>query len=200
MSARHQILEAATRQMAARGADATTLQAIADEVGIRKPSILYHFESKDALRVAVLEDLLARWGEVMPRLFLATSRDGVGRFEAVMAELIGFFTSDPNRARLLVREMMDRPDEMRAYLGRFVQPWLDVVAGQIARDRDAGSTRAEVDPEAYVLTVVCMTLGCLATLEDLGPVLGPDDTHDTPHTRWAAEITRMARVSLFKES
>ena len=200
MSARNQILEVATRRMAERGADSTSLQAIADEVGIRKPSILYHFQNKDALRVAVLEELLARWGEVMPRLFMATSRDGEARFEALMGELIGFFTSDPNRARLLVREMMDRPEEMRSYVTRFVQPWLDTIANHIEKDQQAGRIRSDVDPEAYVLSVVCMTLGCLATVHDLGTVLGAGGTDGKPHARWAAEMIRMARVSLFKET
>jgi TetR/AcrR family transcriptional regulator len=200
MSARNQILEVATRRMAERGVEATSLQAIADEVGIRKPSILYHFESKEALRRAVLEGLLARWNEVMPKLLMATSRDGIGRFEAVMRELIGFFTSDPNRARLLVRELMDRPDEMRPYVAKYVQPWLDVVANYIRKDQNAGHTRKDVDAEAYVLTVVCMTLGSLATVDDLGSVLKATESSTEPHTRWASEMIRMARISLFKEN
>ena len=200
MSAREQILDVATRKMAEKGADATSLQAIAEEVGIRKPSILYHFENKNALRVAVLEDLLARWGEVMPKLFMATSRDGVARFEAIMAELVSFFTSDTDRARLLIREIMDHPEEMRTYLGRFVQPWLDVIADHIRKDQNAARSRSDVDPEAYVLTVVTMTLASLAMVEDMGSVLQANPTHKTSHERWAAEVVRIARVSLFKET
>ena len=200
MSARHQILEVATRRMAESGAKGTSLQAIADEVGIRKPSILYHFESKAALRIAVLEHLLARWGEVMPKLFVATSKDGEARFEAIMEELIGFFAEDPNRARILVREMMDRPDEMRPYLIRFVQPWLDVLAGYIRKDQEVGRIRSDVDAEAYVLTVVSMALGSLATIKDFASVLSTDETQEKSRARWAAEAVRMARVSLFEEN
>jgi AcrR family transcriptional regulator len=186
--------------MAKQGLEATSLQEIADEVGIRKPSILYHFKSKEVLRTSVLEDLLARWNEVMPKLLLATSRDGVARFDAVIGELVGFFIEDADRARLLMREMMDRPAEMRPYLAQYVQPWLDVVANFIRKDQGAGRVREDVDPESYVLTVVCMTLGCVATVEDVAIVLRQGDSVDPPHARWASEMIRMARTSLFKES
>jgi len=200
MSARAEIINVAMRQMAERGAEATSLQAIADEVGIRKPSILYHFESKEDLRNTVLEDLLARWSEVIPRLFLTSSQEGTSRFEAIMTELIDFFTADPNRARLLIRELMDRPEEMRVYIARYVQPWLELVANNVRQGQELNKNRPDVDPEAYVLTVVCMTLGSLALVDDLSGALNDQSAKNKTHARLAAEIIRMARVSLFEEN
>ncbi len=190
-------MKAATRQMAARGAEATSLQSIADEVGIRKPSILYHFPTKDALRVSVLEELLTRWSEVLPRLFMATTRDGVARFDAVMGELVGFFAEDPDRARLLMREQMDRPAELREYLVEHVRPWMDVVADYITKGQKSGQIRGDVDPQAYVLNIVHATIAIMATASDTHVVV-PSNSQTGP-SRCARELVRMCRAGLFQE-
>jgi AcrR family transcriptional regulator len=52
-SRRRQLLEAAARHFSARGFHATNMRDIAADVGILVGSIYYHFESKDALFVAV---------------------------------------------------------------------------------------------------------------------------------------------------
>ena len=58
MDVRQSILETATRLFAAHGFDGTSLQDIAESVGIRKASLLYHFPAKEKLRLAVLDRLL----------------------------------------------------------------------------------------------------------------------------------------------
>ena len=65
---RAQILIAATRLFAQKGLDGTSLQDVADVVGVRKPSLLWHFRSKEELHRSVLDGLLSRWNEALPRL------------------------------------------------------------------------------------------------------------------------------------
>ena len=197
MSARQEILNAALRHMAARGADAASLRSIAEDVGIRKPSIMYHFASKDALRQAVLEELLGRWNDVIPRLILATTQDGVGRFEALTRELIDFFSEDPDRARLLFRELMDRPDEMQNYLQSYVRPWINVIAQQINSGIPIRDVNPEIDAEAFVWVMVNSVIGTIALSSRLGETALSDDRVKNANARLTTELVRMARSSLF---
>ncbi|MDH3843701.1 MAG: TetR/AcrR family transcriptional regulator, partial [Myxococcales bacterium] len=117
MDVRAQILTHATRLFAEQGYDGTSVQEIADAVGIRKPSLLYHFNSKDELRENVISEMLAHWNAVLPSLLLRATREE--RFDATMEALSRFFIEDPDRARLMLRETLDRPEHMRALLKEF---------------------------------------------------------------------------------
>ena len=59
MDTRDRILEAALVSFGGRGYDATSLDSIARQSGIRKQSLLYYFGSKDALMEAVIDETVA---------------------------------------------------------------------------------------------------------------------------------------------
>ena len=185
---RDRILEEATRLFAARGFEGTTLQQIADAVGIRKPSLLYHFPSKDDLRQRVLETVLGHWNDVMPQLLLAATSSH-GQFDGVLGEMVAFFSADPDRARLLLREILDRPQETRALMRKSVRPWVTATCDYIRKGQDRGRLWAEVDPEAYVAQVISLLIASIATFEALGT---------TDRERNLQELKRVAKSSLFR--
>ncbi len=195
MDVRAQILQAATRLFAAQGVGATSLSAIADEVGIRKPSLLYHFPSKDALHQSVLDNLLSHFHDTLPRLLQAAARED--RFDAILDETVRFFAADPDRARLLLREVLDRPDAMRERLAVAVQPWMTTIAANIGKGQEHGDLRADADPEAYLLSVIHLVVGGIATAETLGVLLHDDGSKKSD--RVVNEIVRVAKSSLFTE-
>ncbi|UJR82289.1 TetR/AcrR family transcriptional regulator [Sandaracinus amylolyticus] len=198
--ARDRILRAATKLIAQKGLDATSLQDIADAVGMRKPSLLWHFASKDELHRAVLDALLSRWNEALPALMRAATRED--RFDAVLDETIAFFAEDPDRARLLLREALDRPDAMRALLATYASPWMAVVTESIQRGQSAGALRADVDPEAYVVMVIHLVIGNVATTGTVSMLAAARGSNGSRSTgtklpaRIANEIKRVARAAL----
>lgn len=199
---RSRALAAATRLFAERGFDGTTIQLIADEVGVTKPAVLHHFPSKEDLRRAVLEGILEHWREVLPRLLLAATASH-DRFDAVFGELHRFFAADANRARLVARELFDRPAEVRQMLRGAVRPWFGAIAAYIKEGQAHGRHWEDVDPEAYVVhilqLVVCATAAesvCRVALEPEGERTPEQDAES--RQRYDRELARIARASLFK--
>jgi AcrR family transcriptional regulator len=70
-STRDRILVAALDAFAARGVEATSLDAVAAELGIRKQTILYWFPSKEQLLLAVIDLAVAELGETLTTAALA---------------------------------------------------------------------------------------------------------------------------------
>jgi AcrR family transcriptional regulator len=189
-----QILTEATILFAAQGYDGTSLKAIAERVGIRKPSLLYHYPSKEELRLAVLRALFARWNDVLPSILQAATT-GADRFEGLVTEVVRFFTEEPNRARLLLREMLDRPELLREQMSQFVAPWLAIVTDYIRTGQKEGTVRPDVDPESYVMHVIQMVVGGVATSD----VLAVPDEDGEQMARQVRETMRIARTALFVE-
>jgi AcrR family transcriptional regulator len=182
---------AATRLFASHGFDGTSLQDIADVVGVSKPAVLHHFPSKEHIRRAVIDGILEHWNLTLPRLLLAAT-ESHDRFQAVFGELVRFFTEDPDRARILLRETLDRPAELRKTLLRVLRPWLSMLAAYIRTGREAGRHHADVDDEVYVLHVIQLALVAVAC----GSVTQTLVEGDAP-ARYERELVRIARSSLF---
>lgn len=68
-SSRTDILDAALRVVDAVGGADITYDSVAREAGLTKAGLMYHFPSKDALMIGVIEHVIARWqadlGEVL---------------------------------------------------------------------------------------------------------------------------------------
>jgi TetR/AcrR family transcriptional regulator len=192
------ILEHATKLFAARGFVGASLRDIALAVGIRKPSLLYHFPSKDDLRRRVLEQMLSHWNDVVPRILRAAT-SGQEQFDAIASETIAFFSENPDRARLLLRELLDRPDEMRPLIELHVEPWARIVCDYIRKGQEQGRVHPDVDPEAYVVQIINLVLCGIAIAESIGKML-PEGTHTEGcaiSQRHLAEMMRVAKSSLF---
>jgi TetR/AcrR family transcriptional regulator len=193
MSNAAQLRSAATRLFAAQGFGATSLQAISDEVGVTKQTLLYHFPSKDALRRAVLDGVFEHWRQRLPRILEAVT-SGQGRFEALHEELLGFFESEPDRARLLVRELLDNPEQMRRLVLENLRPWVLLIAEYVREGQRLGMIHPDLDPEAYILHVITLVVAHVACEGVLAAVLGGQSG---TRSRERAELTRLTRSALF---
>lgn len=194
LDVRGRILREATHAFASRGYDGTSIEEVARAAGVTRPTLVYHFGSKALLRDDVLARMLSHWRDELPRL-LAAATSGSDRFRAAFDALTWFFRSDPARAKLLIREMLDRPTEMAALFEAHLQPWTSLITDYIRRGQEEGRIRPSVDPEAFVLQLLNAVIATTAAGDGTRHVLAapPDDD------RQLAELFRMARTSLFNE-
>ncbi|MFI6871573.1 TetR/AcrR family transcriptional regulator [Nocardia sp. NPDC050406] len=58
---RNKILDGALEILRAEGGGTITLEAAAKQVGLTKPGLMYHFPTKEALMLAVVDHAAARW-------------------------------------------------------------------------------------------------------------------------------------------
>ena len=194
---RERILAEATALFARDGYDGTSIQAVADAVGIRKQSLLHHFRSKQQLRDAVLDGLLNRWKDELPGILLSAT-SGEDMFRAAVTELLRFFRENPDRARLAAREAIDRPDHLKALLREHLWPWIGMVTDYIGKGKVRGNVREDVDPEAYCDLVMVLAVGSVA-MGTVADGVFPDRTEGEAASSRDAELVRIAHDSLFTD-
>jgi AcrR family transcriptional regulator len=95
--ARH-IARTAARLFATRGYDATSVREIVEEAGFKKPTLYYHFGSKEGLAQALLDvpltALLATFQEIA-----ASDEEPVSVLVRLVEAHFAFCRDDPDRAR-----------------------------------------------------------------------------------------------------
>lgn len=139
---RQQILEEAVACFSHAGYDGTSLNDIAAGVGIRRPSLLHHFPSKEALYQEVFEHLLSDWFDRLASA-IASPRQGWDKVELVLRAGFRFFADNPSYVRLVRREAIDGGQHLAIDLASVLRPTFELAADYFDREIEAGTFRRQ---------------------------------------------------------
>jgi AcrR family transcriptional regulator len=169
---RDRIIDTALTAFGTRGYEATSLDALAGELGVRKQTILYHFNSKDALLdavvdeaaqelTAVLEESLGKPGGILTRIDAIVR--SVFRLAARRPELLGF-----------LREVSRLGPPAATRFAGFLEPFVSRATGFLEEGMAAGEIRQQ-DARLLLLVTYSTVVGVATEVEVL-KVLGVEPT------------------------
>lgn len=193
LTARAAIRNAALRLFADQGHDAVSVRQIAAEAGVSAALVLHHFGSKAGLREAVdryaaerVDALMAQDDDVA-----RTFAEGDG---SSIAKAFASVLPPDSPLPAYVRRLLLSGDPAGATL---FGKWFEGSRVILEQMVGAGLARRSEDPDVRAAFMLVSDLALLMLREPLTATLGFDPLSPDGLTRWADEVSAIARDGLF---
>jgi TetR/AcrR family transcriptional repressor of nem operon len=165
---RTKLLEAAFNEVFRRGYQAASLNDIVVAAGITKGALFHHFDGKQALGYALVDDLLV---PIMQQRWLAPIADTDDPITALQNSFRRHIKDDTAAGNWvygcpmnnLAQEMSSLDDGFRARLDAMYTTWRQTIASALKRGQRAGRVRADVDARSTATLIVLSQIGIWGT-------------------------------------
>jgi TetR/AcrR family transcriptional regulator len=188
---RAEIVAAAERHFAESGFEATRLDDIAADVGIRRAAIFYHFGDKQELYAAVLEAVFGDWTAALP-----TAGSPSERLEASLMGWIDYIAERPSVARLILREAANaRPGLVSPFVRAGSAP-VEWFRAMIDEGVASGELKPLIEPHRFMSLMGAITVFHFAAMPWLTLHQPLDPWRRTELEKHKREILLVSRVML----
>lgn len=167
---RRRILDAALEVFSQHGYRGATLDQIADAAEMSKPNLIYYFDGKEAIHVALLNALMAEW--LAPLEELDAKGDPVEELLRYIRRKMEMSRAFPRESRLFANEIIQGAPRMRPHLESGLKPLFDEKCALLQGWMDAGHL-PRMDPGHLMFTIWAITQH-YADFEAQVAVLMPD--------------------------
>ncbi|MFN3513617.1 MAG: TetR/AcrR family transcriptional regulator [Phenylobacterium sp.] len=187
---RQRILEETQRQAAVKGFGAVSLGDVAQSVGLSKSGLFKHFESKEAMELAALDQAFDRFVAFVwtPAQALPAGR---ARLEAIFERWLDWQEVENAAGGCLIYaasvELDDQPGPLRDLLHKRVRQWRRTLARELQALRDP--PLSEEDAAGAAFQMKSFTLGHSDALR----MLGDKNAKAAAQAAFAALLDRLER-------
>ena len=169
---RKRIMDAALIVFSENGYRGATLDQIAAESGLSKPNILYYFEGKQNIHLALLSQLMSAW--LAPLDALDPDGEPLEELLSYMQRKLAMSRQYPRESRLFANEILQGAPRITPHLQERLKPLFEEKAQVIQVWIDQGKL-ALVDPQ-HLLFSIWATTQHYADFETQINILLPKDT------------------------
>jgi len=168
---RRRILQAAFEEFYRNGFQGGSINHIVDQAGTTKGALFHHFEGKNDLGCAVVEEVIqplikARWLDP-----LASSIDPIADLKRTLRQ---FVKDEVENGRLvqgcplnnLAQEMSPLDEGLRKRIEKVYVEWRECLAAALARGIKAGKVRKDISARNVAAFVVAAQAGIIGTAKN----------------------------------
>ncbi|MEO8244919.1 MAG: TetR family transcriptional regulator C-terminal domain-containing protein [bacterium] len=130
------ILEAGLDVFSQQGFKGATLDQIADAAGLSKPNLLYYFPSKDAVYLALLDQLLETWLD--PLRHMNPKGEPVAEILGYVRRKLQLSRDFPRESRLFANEILQGAPRVMAEIEGPLKSLVDEISTVLTRWMDEG--------------------------------------------------------------
>jgi TetR/AcrR family transcriptional regulator len=189
---RTRLLEEAIRRFGKQGYQATSLDAVAAAVGVRKQTLLYYFPTKDALLQACVTEVSRRVAEALTTA-LQVETSPARKADAVIHTLFDLAGEWPEFASFVREASRLGPEVIQEFAG-VMEPLRRRALIFLERGMKKGQIRRQ-DPALLLFTLYTAVVGSITEAGVLRAVVGEDKSR-TALRRREREVRTFVRNAL----